>query len=607
MPTAPQPAHSHYKSFDPEQHAETLVPMLEELRRLDRLDGSTYNQLVRRYPRQGGGSYSKSELIRAYRRFAPRFGWQDGQAFIARLRMKPIRTLSGVAPVTVLTKPFPCPGKCIFCPSDVRMPKSYLSREPGAQRAAQHRFDPYGQTMGRLLTYHHNGHLVDKVELIVLGGTWSSYPESYQVWFILRCFEAMNDFRAEFAEQLPHDLRGNIDFEQLEEEVDGASLTRSYNEVVRGFLRDRLGGRLVEEGESATWSQLEQAHRENERAEARCVGLVLETRPDHVTPKEVVRLRRLGATKIQIGIQTLDDEILARNGRGHDVAASRRSLALLRGAGFKLHVHWMPNLLGASPESDAVDFQRLFDDSEIRPDELKVYPCSLIETAELMRFYQSGEWRPYEREELAELLEGCLLSVPEYCRVTRVIRDIPGDDIVDGNKTTNFRQVVEQRLEKQGQSSRDIRAREIRRGRVDPSELELVAHVYSTSVGEEHFLQFVTPDDRLAGFCRLSLPTKPADIDEIRHAAMIREVHVYGGVSAIGDDPESALGGRTQHRGLGRRLVEEAAGRARAAGFSSLAVISAIGTRDYYRRLGFGDRSLYQVRELESDQAPRDL
>ncbi|MEO1088554.1 MAG: radical SAM protein, partial [Acidobacteriota bacterium] len=366
--------------------------------------------------------------------------------------------------------------------------------------------------------------------------------------------------------------------------------------VVQAFLRDRLDGRLTDDIERAEWSELESAHRRNENAEARCVGLVLETRPDHVDPKEVERLRRLGATKIQIGIQSLDDEILRRNGRGHDVPSSRKAMVMLRSAGFKLHIHWMPNLLGAEPADDAADFVRLFDDPAIRPDELKIYPCSLIETAELMVHYRSGAWKPYGHDELAELLEGCMLQVPEYCRVTRVIRDIPGDEIVDGNKTTNFRQVVEQRLEKKGLRSRDIRAREIRRGRLDAEGLELAAKVYDTPGSREVFLQIVTSDDRLAGFCRLSLPSAPSAIDEVSGCAMIREVHVYGSVSAIGDDPDDALGGRSQHRGLGRRLVEEGARRAAEAGFGRLAVISAIGTREYYRKLGFEDGRLYQVR-----------
>lgn len=594
-------------AFDPDAHEAELVPLIEALRAAPAPLGEDYHQIVRRFPPRAGGAFSKSQILHGFRRFRERYGWHDEAELAAKVRMKPIRTLSGVAPVTVLTKPYPCPGKCIFCPNDVRMPKSYLSREPGAQRAAQFRFDPYAQTLGRLLAYYGNGHRVDKVEMIILGGTWSFYPEAYQVWFVKRCFDAMNDFSADLADERPELARGRLDYASIDE-IDGRLLEEgaetTYNKAVSGYLREHLDGALLDHEESATWDELEAAHRANETAEARCVGLVLETRPDHLDLAEAERLRRLGATKVQVGLQSLDDVVLAKNKRGHDAAASRRALALLRGFGFKLHVHWMPNLLGSTPASDAEDFDRLFADPALRPDELKIYPCSLIETAELMRFYESGDWRPYEQDELLELLESCLLRVPEYCRVTRVIRDIPGDDIVDGNQTTNFREVAERSLEDKGLRSRDIRAREIRGRAFDPETSRLEPMRYETRVaerseqGEEIFLQVVVgeePEDRIVGFCRLSLPAGPVDLEEIRESAMIREVHVYGGVVALEGE---AAGGRSQHRGLGRKLVEEAARLAAARGFADLAVISAIGTREYYRGLGFVDGPLYLHRRL---------
>ena len=595
--------------FDPAAHEKRIVPLLAELRDgyLDDepFEADDYGKLVRRFPKLGGGVYSKSEVIRALRHYAPKLGWEETQDLVARVRMKPIRTASGVAPVTVLTKPFPCPGKCIFCPSDVRMPKSYLAREPGAQRAAQFKFDPYGQTLGRLLTYHRNGHRIDKVEMIILGGTWSFYPEDYRIWFVLRCFDAMNDFSSATAEELP-EVIGDLDFEPSEDlaEVDGLGGTPTYNQAVSAYLQTKLGA-LVDRRESATWDELEAAHQRNETADARCVGLVLETRPDHLDDDEVLRLRRLGCTKVQIGIQSLDDVVLEANKRGHDVEATRRALARLRAAGFKLHGHWMPNLLGASPESDRTDYLRLWSDPEIRPDELKIYPCSLIETAELMKWYRSGEWRPYETDELADLLADCLASTPEYCRLTRVIRDIPGDEIVDGNQVTNLREVVERRMEAKGRTSRDIRAREVRHSVIDPDSVRMEEVEYESGIGHEVFFQFVgatvassgveTGDERLLGFCRLSLPDGPVAIEEIRTSAMIREVHVYGVVVGFGEDADS---GRAQHLGLGTRLVEAAAQRARSEGFDELAVISAIGTRDYYRGLGFDDGELYQHRRL---------
>ncbi len=585
-------------AFEPERYERELVAIIRELAALEQIDGASLQRILRQYPKDGKGLFSKSEIVRGFRFLRARREWDfDGQAFLDRLRAKPIRTLSGVAPVTVLTKPYPCPGRCIFCPSDVRMPKSYLSDEPGAQRAAQHQFDPYRQTLSRLLAYHHNGHRVDKVELIVLGGTWSSYAEPYQIWFITRCFEAMNDFEAVAAGSLPSPLDEAavppIDFRHLKDKVDGrrvgAGREHSYNRIVAEFAGDG-----AEPTESGTWAELARAHRCNEQAGSRCVGLVLETRPDHLDLAEALRMRRLGATKVQIGFQSLSDEVLRFNRRGHDVAATRRAVEILRRVGFKIHAHWMPNLYGSSPRRDVEDYDRMFSDADFRPDELKIYPCSLIETAELMSHYESGEWRPFTHEELLRVLTECMARTPEYCRLTRVIRDIPGTDIVDGNRLTNFRQLAEEALLERGRAARDIRSREVRTTRIDPKMVELRQESYETSAGREVFLQYVTASDRLAAFLRLSLPRRSGPHREIAHSAMIREVHVYGLLTALG----SRRPGRSQHSGLGRRLIDRAIEIATAAGYEDLAVISAIGTRDYYRRLGFTDGELFQHRAL---------
>ena len=346
-------------------------------------------------------------------------------------------------------------------------------------------------------------------------------------------------------------------------------------------------------------STLEQVQAANERSRARCVGLVVETRPDRLSEDEVGSIRRLGGTKVQIGIQSLSDRVLAANCRGHDVAATRRAVRLLRQAGFKIHAHWMPNLLGSNPDADLEDFDRLFADPDFRPDELKIYPCSLIAGTRLMREYESGTWRPYTEEELLRVLGECLVRVPPYCRVTRIIRDIPGDEIAAGNKVTNLREVVERELRRRGLESRDIRAREIRREPVEIDQIRLERLEYKTSTGQELFLQFVTRANRLVAFCRLALPRQPAFLSELSRRAVVREVHVYGVVVAIGDRRR----GPSQHLGLGRRLIEEAARIAAARGFDALAVISAVGTRDYYRGLGFADGELYQHRSLARAEA----
>jgi elongator complex protein 3 len=323
----------------------------------------------------------------------------------------------------------------------------------------------------------------------------------------------------------------------------------------------------------------------------------VETRPDHISVDEVRRIRRLGATKVQIGIQSLNDEVLRINKRGHTVEMTRRAIRLLRQAGFKIHAHWMPNLYGSSPDADIEDYQRLFSDPDIRPDELKVYPCSLIDSAELMQIYREGRWQPYTHDELLRVLVAAFQDTPEYCRLTRVIRDIPGTDIVAGDMQTNFRQVVEQELKQRGLPSPNIRAREVQGQTIAAEALRLDEMLYATGIGDEVFLQVITDDRRIVGFLRLSLPTTPPIIDELSGAAMIREVHVYGPALGLGEESP----GKAQHSGWGTRLIERAAQIAAERGYARLAVISSVGTRAYYRKRGFTDGALYQIRTLTGE------
>ncbi len=608
-------------AFDAEAHREQLIPLLKIiLSAPGRLSSREHQQLMRRYPKPAGeGFYSLANLVEGWRVFAGHAGLPVyDEALLYKLRRKPVRTMSGVTPLTLLTKPFPCPGTCIFCPNDVRMPKSYLADEPGAQRAEKNAFDPYLQTWMRLQTYHNLGHSTDKIEIIILGGTWSFYPETYQIWFVKRIFDALHDFGKgiDRRESVIAALREKSQFAGLpvsDVTIEGAAMAASYNQTVQEVyaaemrrsrgLAEQIAAGSRQRGpadEYAAWDELEAAQRENETAACRAVGLVIETRPDHISPEEVIRVRRLGCTKVQIGFQSLNDRVLELNKRGHDVAATRRAVALLRRAGFKIHAHWMPNLRGSSPAADLEDYRRLFDDPDFRPDELKIYPCSLIESAELMQQYQAGEWRPYRHDELLELLVGCFQRTPEYCRLTRVIRDIPGADIVDGNKVTNFRQLVERELERRGARSLDIRAREVRKKAVTTADLKLDCLSYESSIGDEIFLQYITEQREIAGFLRLSLPDADDEplLEELRGCAMIREVHVYGLALGIGATGE----GRAQHAGLGTRLIERAAAIAAERGYGRLAVISSVGTREYYRKRGFVDGALYQIRDLATER-----
>jgi elongator complex protein 3 len=600
---------------DIEEYRAALMAILSEIVQLPDLTEDDLIRVLKAHPKDGRGVFGKNDLIRAYRAFAGSDGLPPYDPVIfARLRMKPVRTMSGVTPVTVLTKPFPCPGECIFCPNDVRMPKSYLANEPGAQRAEENSFDPYLQTYSRLKTLYETGHPTDKIEMIILGGTWSFYPETYQLWFVRRIFDALHDFGKgiDHTGEVWAALRAGSQFHPdhvTDVTINGVRLDQTYNQVVQRIYRDEMRrsrehAQAIARGERprllideyATWDELEAAHRENETAACRCVGLVVETRPDHISADEVIRIRRLGATKVQIGIQSLDDEVLRQNKRGHTVAMTRHAIRLLRLAGFKIHAHWMPNLYGSSPAADIADYQRLFSDPDIRPDELKIYPCSLIESAELMQVYQQGLWRPYTSDELLEVLLACFQNTPEYCRLTRVVRDIPGTDIVAGDMLTNFRQVVEQEIKRRGLRSPNIRAREVQGRAIAPDDLRLDETWFDTGIGDEVFLQYITEDRRIAGFLRLSLPTVLPIIEELTGAAMIREVHVYGQALGLGEESP----GKAQHSGLGRQLIERAAEIAAGRGYARLAVISSVGTREYYRKRGFADGKLYQFRDVSN-------
>jgi len=524
--------------------------------------------------------------------------------------MKPTRTQSGVAPITVLTKPFPCPGKCIFCPSDVRMPKSYLSDEPGAQRAERNWFDPYMQTYNRLQALENIGHSVSKAELIILGGTWSYYPEKYQIWFIKECFRALNDFgkrddrdKIEEHYSLLKNLATNVPSDNKESfkeyEIEGDSITKTYNQTVSQLYVAPEKIRGFDHYQTATWEELIEQQKINETAAVRSVGLVIETRPDNISEQEVIRIRKLGCTKAQIGFQSLNDDVLTKNHRGHLIDATKRAVRLLRLGGFKIHAHWMANLYGSSVEKDKQDFKKLFSDINFRPDELKIYPCSLIGSAELMQYYKKGSWKPFEYEELLDVLSFCLLNTPQYCRLTRVIRDIPSQDIIEGNKLSNFRQIAEQKLEKAGQKSIDIRAREIRNSIFDPNKLVLDEIKYKTSTSKEIFLQYILKAEnngtnKIVAFLRLSLPTEKTFIKELENSAIIREIHVYGTVVDIGKEGDE----KAQHLGLGKKLIERAMSLAQENKYKNLAVISAVGTREYYRNRGFNDGELYQSMEL---------
>lgn len=587
-------------NFDPGAYEAKLLKILNLVKGYQGDDSERkLNRTLRQVAnnKESGVLFSKDELIKGYYYLTERNKFPKSDQIIQVIRMKPTRSISGVLPVTVLTKPFPCPGRCIFCPNDIRMPKSYLSDEPGAQRAERNNFDPYLQTYNRLLAFQNTGHNVAKIELIILGGTWSYYPEVYQIWFITRCFQALNDFSVGI------DKRDEVDTVNIFEseakntrEYTTSGRRRTYNELITE--KERTAGVVKKSVEHATWEELYKEQEVNVNAKAKCIGLVIETRPDNIDEHEVLRVRKLGATKTQIGFQSLNDEVLEMNKRGHDVAATENAVALVRTGGFKIHAHWMPNLYGSTPEKDKEDFLKLWT-PEFQPDELKIYPCSLIETAELMEYYEKGLWKPYTREELLDVVSFAIANTPRHVRLTRVIRDIPSTDIVTGNKETNFREVVEKHLIDEKIRMQDIRAREIKNKAFEINDLKLKVTSYIArnkyAETEELFMEYVTDEDQICGFLRLSLPdSRDNFIPELKDAAIIREVHVYGTAQNFGKTSKTS----SQHVGLGTRLITEAKKIAKDNDYAKLSVISAIGTRNYYAKQGFILGDLYQHFQL---------
>ncbi len=663
----------------------------------DELDDVWLDRLVRRHNRDahdGSRQVAKKRLLPYYLDVKENdpARWESWgvdaaceERLVRLLRTKPRRTASGVATITVLTKPWPCTSDCVYCPNDVRMPKSYLADEPACQRAEQNFFDPYLQAASRLRTLEAMGHVTDKVELIVLGGTWNDYPEDYRIWFVAELFRALNDAgkvavpsaaaaegeagdvcgdaHGEATHEAPdarvgtiHDtfdvrdtacgpvgardtanacggkrvldaaVREREDFYRahgitsdpdvlaeaagdMQQAVDAGKL--SYNEAVVSLYRGGAWARVAQR-QQADLAELDREHRANEDAAHRVVGLVVETRPDLVTPENLALMRRLGCTKVQMGIQSLDAATLARNERDVSLDQIKRAFALTRMFGFKIHVHAMVNLLGTTPDADKADYLRLVQDEAFRPDEVKLYPCALVESARLTGCYDAGEWVPYSEDELLDVLAHDVRATPSYMRISRMVRDISAGDIVAGNKKANLRQLVEQRLREEGAPISEMRFREIATDAVSPDDLELQCVGYRTTVGEERFLQWVTSEGRIAGFLRLSLPDADAaatvlgaDVEKLPvrpGEAMIRELHVYGKVACLHGATEDGA----QHTGLGRRLMQEACDQARAAGFDAINVISSVGTRNYYRRLGFQDAGLYQRMVLDADSAAED-
>ncbi|QDX41661.1 tRNA uridine(34) 5-carboxymethylaminomethyl modification radical SAM/GNAT enzyme Elp3 [Salarchaeum sp. JOR-1] len=470
------------------------------------------------------------------------------------LQRKPVRTASGVTPVAVMTSPHMCPhGKCLYCPggpaSEFDSSQSYTGHEPAAARGEQNDYDPYGQVTLRLHQLREIGHPVDKVELIVMGGTMTARSHDYQEWFVKRALEALNDFDPE---QEPQPAEG-VSFAQDPEEYD--------------------------------FQYLEDVKTENEFGSIRNIGTTFETKPDWCDLEQIDRMLDLGGTKVEVGVQTTYERINREMHRGHGMQASMDANRRLRDAAFKVGFHMMPGQPGMTEEMILEDFRRLFEEPEWRPDYLKIYPTLVVRGTRIYDQWRRDEFDPLGNEQAAELVARVMKDIPRYVRLQRVQRDIPADFIDAGVWKSNLRQLAWQKLDDHGWTCDCIRCREVGMNDEDPENVELDVLTYEAGGGTEHFISFEDFEkDLLVGFARLRFPNDPVR-RELDNAALLRELHVYGGETGIGEESRDD---QHQHRGYGRRLMERAEDMAADAGYDKLSVISGIGARQYYKqKLGY--------------------
>jgi len=504
------------------------------------------NQLTKKH---GGVLPKNLELIQAYRELVEKKKIEPNVKVLEAVQKRKVRTLSGIANITVLTKDLGCPGKCIFCPTEKGMPKSYLSNEPAMMRAVRNEFSSYRQVKTRLNGLLAQGHDITKIDIRTAGGTWGAIPLWYQQRFLKGIYVALNEGPGEFQQH------GDEGFKEL---------------------------------------NLDDLIKENETAMCRCVGLWVETRPDWVDEEEIRRLRAYGVTGIELGIQTTDDKVNEFCQRGHGLAESIRATQLCRDAGLKICHHLMPNLPTATLKSDLKSGHDLFENEGLRPDYLKVYPTMVTPFSDLEAMVKkdAGLHQAYTDDELIKIIAEIKNNTPRYCRIIRIIRDIPAESVILGTKKTNLRQ----EMQRAGIECQCIRCREIQDAAIET--IELTYETYRANNGEELFISVEEVSlDKLIGLCRLRFPSDPEHpiFSELKGAALIRELHVYGKKQSLSKD---SFPSKTQHLGFGKRMMQKAERLAKEAGFKKLAVIAAVGTREYYKKLGYTLEGSYMTKSL---------
>lgn len=510
------------------------------------LNEAAYLKFQRKYSKDNTTPFlQKDGLLKAYQKLLSKGTIAKHQDLERLLQTKNVRSQSGIAVVSVLTKPYPCPGKCIYCPTEDNVPKSYLSNEPAVMRAITNRYHPYLQVQSRLKALSDTGHNTDKISIRIIGGTWSSYPVQYQSWFVRQLFKACNETK--------NSRSGNTTLIDLQ--------------------------------------------KVNENAGSRIVELSIETRQDLINHEELLRLRKYGVTKVELGVQSIYDDVLKINKRGSTIKDTAEATALVRNYGFKVSYQMMLNLYGSSYDKDVSMFKTLFSDERFMPDHLKIYPLALVKNSDLYKSYLEGKYVPHKKDELIRLIMEVKKHVPKYCRIERVIRDIPASSIVEGGAAvSNLRQEVEKELNKIKYRCSCIRCREIKNIEISAA-LELQIYKYRASGADEYFLSIVEQSsENLIGFCRLRMNDENKRLKMLSKCGLIREIHIYGPSQKIGESESHAL----QHKGWGKILMAEAEKIAQENYYSKMAVIAGVGVRGYFKLLGYTQEDTYMTKTLQN-------
>ena len=551
--------------------------------------------------------FQSIELIERYNELVADWTIEENFVFQKILRKRGVRSLSGITVISLLTEEFPCPAKCVYCPTFDGLPKSYIPNEPAVMRAELNKFDPIMQIHNRLRALEVTGHKIEKNDIRIIGGTWSFYPQKYKEKFIKEIYDAFNSY------------------DEMKKHIEKTDLSS-----------DRFAAFKIKEGYKVMKSEtLEEAKKNNERSRLRVIWMAIETRPDWITPKEISDLRRFGVTRVEIGYQTTFDSINELNKRWHWNKESIIATKMLKDAGFKVVAHMMPDLLWSNPDMDRKSMKEIFDNQLYRPDELKIYPMMVTDKSELTQVWKDWWFTAYDDETLIDLTADLEAMIPEYVRLNRTYRDIPATEILEGSIVANLRQIVEDKLEAQWIKVMDIRNRELKNKKNKPEWARIHDYSYDASDWKEHFLTFEDPEDRtIFSLLRLRLPewnktlnapltniievvnSKPIEsalvpnfhnqpysetisqvhefLPELKWASIIREIHTFWDQLSLWEKGWEF----GQHVGFGKKLIAESEKISKDAWYSKIAVIAGVWVRQYYEKRGYKLEGEYMVKEL---------